>query len=87
MYSIHIQILHRTINYGRNYLRTLICCQDTIYKIVISRETGNLGYTRRRILKQKTKTKHKNVIILKIRALLQRTGGKDEPSIVFMRKS
>jgi hypothetical protein len=35
-----------------------------------SRETGNLGYTRRRKLKQKTKTKHKNVIILKTRALL-----------------
>ena len=58
-----------------------------------SRETGNIGYTRRRKTKQKhnticvgqhnmwTKTNNVN----KTRVLLQTTGGKDEPKIAFMR--
>ena len=60
-----------------------------------SRETGYIGYTRRRKTKQKhhttcvehhymqTNTNNVN----KTWALLQTTGGKDEPNIVFMRKS
>jgi len=59
-----------------------------------SRETGNIGYTRRR----KTKQKHNTICvghhymqtytnnINKTCFLLQTTGGKDEPNIVFMRK-
>jgi hypothetical protein len=56
-----------------------------------SREAGNIGYTRRRQTKQKHKTicaihkqtyKHVNKL-----DLLQKSGGKDEPNIVFMRKS
>jgi hypothetical protein len=60
-----------------------------------SRETGNIGYTRRRQTKQKlniicvghhyeqTNTNNLN----KTLALLQTTGGKDEQNIVFLRKS
>jgi hypothetical protein len=59
------------------------------------RGSGNIGYTRRR----KTKQKYKAICIghyyaetntnntNKTCALLQTTGGKDEPNIVFMRKS
>ena len=60
-----------------------------------SRETGNIGFTKRR------KTKHKQYTICvghhyaqantnnvnKTRALLQTAGGKDEPNIVVMRNS
>ena len=60
-----------------------------------SRETGNLGYTRWR----KTKQKHSTIgvghhymqtntnNVNKTSALLQTTGGKDEPNIIFMQKS
>ena len=56
-----------------------------------SRETGNIGYTRRR----KTKQKHNTMCwtplytnnINKTWALLQITGGKNEPNIFFMWKS
>ena len=62
-------------------------------------ETGNAGHTRQRI---KTKQKHKKTNTMcvghyypqtntdnvnKTCALLQTTGGKDEPTIVCMRKS
>ena len=62
-------------------------------------ETDNAGHTRQRI---KTKQKHKKTNTMcvghyypqtntdnvnKTWALLQTTGGKDEPTIVFMRKS
>jgi hypothetical protein len=60
-----------------------------------SRETGNMGYTRRRKIKQThnticvglhyKQTKTNNVD--KACTILQTTGGKDEPNIVFMRKS
>ena len=60
-----------------------------------SRETGNIGHTKRRKIKQKhntifgghqyTQTNTNN--INKTRAILQITGGKDEPNIAFMRKS
>jgi len=59
-----------------------------------SRETGTIGYKTK---KNKTKTQHNNVRhhytqtninnINKTWALLQTTGGKDEPKIVFMQKS
>jgi len=60
-----------------------------------SRETGNTGYTRQRKTKQKLNTicvghhylQANTNNINKTRALLQTTGGKDEPNIVFMRKS
>jgi hypothetical protein len=60
-----------------------------------SRETGNIGHTRRR----KTKPRHNTIYVgyhyaqaniidvNKIWSLLQTTGGKDEPNIVFMRIS
>ena len=60
-----------------------------------SRETDNIGHTRRR----KTKQKHNTICVghhymqtntnnvNKTWALLQTTGGKDEPNIVFMWKS
>ena len=60
-----------------------------------SRETGNTGYTRRR----KTKQKHNTICVghryaqtntnsvNKTWTILQTTGGKDEPNIVFMWKS
>ena len=60
-----------------------------------SRETGNIGYTKRR----KTKQKHNTICVghhyaqtntnnvNKTWALLQTTGGKDEPNIVVMQKS
>ena len=57
-----------------------------------SRETGYTGYTRRRKTKQKHNTvsvghhytQTKTNIVNKTRALLQTTGGKDEPNkIVF----
>ena len=60
-----------------------------------SRETGNIEHTRQR----KTKQKHNTLCVghhyaqaninnvNKTRALLHTTGGKDEPNIVFMRKS
>jgi len=60
-----------------------------------SRETGNTGYIRWKQIKQKhnnicvghhyTQTNTYNVN--KALALLQTNGGKDEPNIVFMRKS
>jgi hypothetical protein len=53
-----------------------------------SNETSNIGYTRRRKTKQKQyvlDTTIRNVN--KTWALLQTTGGKDEPNIVFMQKS
>ena len=58
-----------------------------------SRETGKIGYTRRRKQKHNTicvghhytQTNTNNVN--KTRALLQTTGGKDEQNIVFMQKS
>jgi hypothetical protein len=60
-----------------------------------SRETGNIGYTRRRKTKQKTKhmcwtpliTQTNTNNVNKTCALLQTTGDKDEPNIVFMWKS
>ena len=58
-----------------------------------SRETGNIGFTRRRQTKQKhntlcvgnhyMQTNRNN--LNKTWALLQTTGGKDEPCIAFMR--
>ena len=60
-----------------------------------SRETGNIGYTRWR----KTKQKHNTICVRhhypptvrnnvnKTCSLLQKTGGKDEPNIVYMWKS
>ena len=48
-----------------------------------TRETGNIGYTRRR----KTKQEHNTNNVNKTRTLLQTIGGKDEPNIVFMRIS
>ena len=60
----------------------------------LSRETGNIGYTRQR----KTKHKHNTICVghrymqtnrnnvSKTRVLLQTTGSKDEPNIVFMQK-
>ena len=60
-----------------------------------SRETGNIGYIRRRKTKQKyntisfghhyAQTSTNNVY--KTCTLLQTTGGKDKPNIVFMRTS
>ena len=60
-----------------------------------SKETGNIGYRRRRQTKQKhnticgrhhyAQTNTNNVN--KTWALLQTTRGKDNPNIVFMRKS
>ena len=64
-------------------------------KNVHSRETDNIWYTRRR----KTKQIHNTICIAhhytpentnnvnKAWVLLQTTGGKDEPNIVFMRNS
>ena len=60
------------------------------------RETGNIGYTRRRQPKQKHNTicighhylgKKATNNVNKTWALLQTTGVKDEPNIVFMRKT
>jgi hypothetical protein len=48
-----------------------------------TRETGNIGYTRRRKAKQEHNTNNVN----KTRTPLQTIGGKDEPNIVFMRIS
>ena len=63
-------------------------------KNVTSRETGNIGYTRRRQTKQKHNTlcvRHDyeqiNTNNVYKTSLLQTAGGKDEPNIVFMRKS
>jgi hypothetical protein len=58
-----------------------------------SRETGNIGYTKKILKKHNTicaghhyaQTNTNNV--KKTRGLLQTTGGKDEPNIIFMRKS
>jgi hypothetical protein len=55
-----------------------------------SRETGNIGYTRQRKTKKTTQyvletTMRKQTQVTLIK-LLQRTGGKDELNIVFMRK-
>ena len=60
-----------------------------------SRETGNIGYTRRRKTKQKTQhmcwtpliTQTHTNNVNKTCVLLQTTGDKDEPNIVFMWKS
>ena len=59
------------------------------------RETGNIGYTRRRQTKQKHKAicvglhyvKTNTSNVNRTWALLQTTEGKDKPNIVFMRKS
>ena len=60
------------------------------------RETGNIGYTRRRQTKQTHNTigighhylgKKATNNVNKTWALLQTTGVKDEPNIVFMRKT
>ena len=60
-----------------------------------SKETGNIGYIRQR----KTKQQHNTICVgqhytwintdnvNKTWAILQTTGGKDEPNIVFMWKS
>jgi hypothetical protein len=57
-----------------------------------SRETGNIGNTRRR----KTKQKHNTICVghhytqtntNNVSKTRQTTGGKDEPNIVFMRRS
>ena len=55
-------------------------------------DTGNIGYTRHRTKTKQTKKPHHYARantnnITKTRALLSTTGGKDEPNIVFMRKS
>jgi len=60
-----------------------------------SRETGNIGYTKRRKTKQKHNTiyvehhyVHSNTNnVNKTWALLHPTGGKDDPNIFFMQKS
>ena len=56
-----------------------------------SRKTWNIGYTRRRKTKQKqhvldTTIRNNTNNVNKSSALLQTTGDKDEPNIVFMRK-
>ena len=63
-------------------------CQHRVHKTKgQSREIANIGYTRRRktqhYVLDTTIRKHTN----KTCALLQTTGGQDEPNIVFMRKS
>ena len=61
-----------------------------------SEETGNIGYTSRRKQKQKHNTTsdghhytqaNTNNVKKKTYALLQTSGGKDEPDIVLIRKS
>ena len=59
-----------------------------------SRETGNIGYTRQRQAKQQHNTicaGHHHTQdtnnINKTRAIMQTRGVKDEPNIIFMRKS
>ena len=57
------------------------------------RETGNIGYTRRRQTKQKYNTiyvrhhytQRNKTNVNKTWSFLQTTGGKDEPNIVSMR--
>jgi hypothetical protein len=53
-----------------------------------SRETGNQGYTRHKTKTHKTKTQLQYALDTTMRKnKLQTTGGKDDPNIVFMRKS
>ena len=51
-----------------------------------SRDTGNIGYTRRRQTKQRHYTQTDTNNVNKTWGLLQATGGKDEPNIVYSRK-
>ena len=64
------------------------------------RETGNTGYTRRRKSKKQKQKQKRNTICIghhyaktntnnvnRTCTLLETTGGKDDPNIVFIRKS
>ena len=64
------------------------------------RETGNTGYTRRRKSKKQKQKQKRNTICIghhyaktntnnvnRTCTLLKTTGGKDDPNIVFIRKS
>ena len=82
-----------------NILSTIIYLNVREYRRVIkngqSRETGNISYTGRGKAKQKHNTinvghhyaQTNTSKVKKTRALLQTTGGKDEPNTVFMWKS